>query len=282
MLSFSPYHIFQGSKGVCSDTEYPHFFCLSFTGKELDAETGYSYFGARYYDPAVLTAWLSVDPMADKYPSISPYAYCAWNPLKLVDPDGDTIAFSGTYEEQVKLKGLMAHYKQAHPNQYKKLNQSSNIYNIQYTSDGGEDHGGNFSFNPGTGFFDINIREDRRQDYSDIEVLAHEMKHADQYEDGKLGFLVKYDRGNPTKVLSVNPIAYDIMDEIEAAKQADGMLLVPEGSLAIELQTRTKYSNLPKEGTDVSQYLQNFGIDINKPNTYNTPLQRIIHNVKTK
>jgi hypothetical protein len=26
--------------------------------------------------------------MADKYPSISPYAYCAWNPVKLVDPEG--------------------------------------------------------------------------------------------------------------------------------------------------------------------------------------------------
>ena len=32
--------------------------------------------------------WLSVDPMASKYPSISPYAYCAWNPVKLIDPDG--------------------------------------------------------------------------------------------------------------------------------------------------------------------------------------------------
>ena len=61
----------------------------SITGKELDEETGYSYFGARYYDPAVLTAWLSVEPMSDKYPSISPYAYCAWNPLKLVDPEGE-------------------------------------------------------------------------------------------------------------------------------------------------------------------------------------------------
>ena len=30
--------------------------------------------------------------MSDKYPSLSPYAYCAWNPVKLVDPDGkDTI-----------------------------------------------------------------------------------------------------------------------------------------------------------------------------------------------
>ena len=36
-----------------------------------------------------MTMWLSVDPMADKYPGISPYAYCAWNPLKLIDPDGN-------------------------------------------------------------------------------------------------------------------------------------------------------------------------------------------------
>lgn len=29
--------------------------------------------------------------MSGKYPSISPYAYCAWNPLKLVDPNGEDI-----------------------------------------------------------------------------------------------------------------------------------------------------------------------------------------------
>ena len=59
-----------------------------FTGKERDEETGYGYFGARYMDHELMTMWLSVDPMADKYPSISPYAYCMWNPVKLVDPDG--------------------------------------------------------------------------------------------------------------------------------------------------------------------------------------------------
>ena len=61
---------------------------FTFTGKEKDAETGYGYFGARYMDHELMTMWLSVDPMADKYPSISPYAYCAWNPIRLVDPDG--------------------------------------------------------------------------------------------------------------------------------------------------------------------------------------------------
>ncbi len=35
--------------------------------------------------------WLSVDPMADKYPMLSPYNYCALNPVMLVDPDGREI-----------------------------------------------------------------------------------------------------------------------------------------------------------------------------------------------
>ena len=56
--------------------------------EERDEETGYGYFGARYMDHELMTMWLSVDPMCDKYPSISPYAYCAWNPVRLVDPDG--------------------------------------------------------------------------------------------------------------------------------------------------------------------------------------------------
>ena len=62
---------------------------FTFTGKERDEETGYGYFGARYMDHELMTMWLSVDPMADKYPSISPYAYCAWNPIKMTDPDGE-------------------------------------------------------------------------------------------------------------------------------------------------------------------------------------------------
>ena len=70
-------------------TQNVRFSPLVSTGKEKDSETGYGYFGARYMDHELMTMWLSVDPMADKYPSISPYAYCAWNPVKLVDPDGN-------------------------------------------------------------------------------------------------------------------------------------------------------------------------------------------------
>ena len=59
----------------------------TFSGKEKDVETGYGYFGARYYDSG-LSIWLSVDPMSDKYSNMSPYNYCANNPVILVDPDG--------------------------------------------------------------------------------------------------------------------------------------------------------------------------------------------------
>jgi RHS repeat-associated protein len=69
----------------------------TFSGKEKDVETGYGYFGARYYDSG-LSIWLSVDPMSDKYPNMSPYNYCANNPVMLVDPDGREIELNGLIE----------------------------------------------------------------------------------------------------------------------------------------------------------------------------------------
>jgi hypothetical protein len=35
-----------------------------------------------------VSKWLSSDPLSDKYPEISPYAYCHWNPVNKIDPDG--------------------------------------------------------------------------------------------------------------------------------------------------------------------------------------------------
>jgi RHS repeat-associated protein len=65
-----------------------------FNGKEKDQESGYNYYGARYYDSEKIS-WLSVDPMSDKYPNLSPYVYCADNPVILVDPDGEEIFING-------------------------------------------------------------------------------------------------------------------------------------------------------------------------------------------
>ena len=63
---------------------------FKFTGKERDAETGYDYFGARFYWSAD-GIFTTVDPLADKYPNVTPYLYCNGNPIKYVDPDGRAV-----------------------------------------------------------------------------------------------------------------------------------------------------------------------------------------------
>ena len=84
-----------GTNGNISVSQSPDHCSLltahwtfTFSAKERDSETGLSYFGSRYYS-SDLSIWLSVDPQSDKYASLSPYTYCANNPVKLVDPNGE-------------------------------------------------------------------------------------------------------------------------------------------------------------------------------------------------
>ena len=58
-------------------------------GKELDRENGIDWydFEARYQDP-MLPMFTTQDPIAEQTPSISPYAYCAGNPVRYIDPSG--------------------------------------------------------------------------------------------------------------------------------------------------------------------------------------------------
>ena len=55
--------------------------------KELDKETGLYYYGARYYDP-VISYFLSIDPLAEKYFFQSPYVYAENNPVVFRDIKG--------------------------------------------------------------------------------------------------------------------------------------------------------------------------------------------------
>jgi RHS repeat-associated protein len=56
-----------------------------FNAKELDEESGMYYYEARYYAPPT---FISRDPLFEKYPTISPYAYCSNNPVNRIDPSG--------------------------------------------------------------------------------------------------------------------------------------------------------------------------------------------------
>ena len=105
---------------LCEDSSISCHF--TFSAKEKDVETGLSYFGSRYYS-SDLSIWLSVDPMSDKYPSLSPYVYCANNPVMLVDPDGEE--FEGpddppkkntSSSQQTSSYSMVPYYKQQYKN----------------------------------------------------------------------------------------------------------------------------------------------------------------------
>lgn len=57
------------------------------TQHERDAETGFDYRGARYYDSDV-ARFLSLDPLKMKFDSWSDYNYVLGNPLRYIDPNG--------------------------------------------------------------------------------------------------------------------------------------------------------------------------------------------------
>jgi RHS repeat-associated protein len=58
-----------------------------YVGKEKDSESGLYYYGARYY-AAWTCRFVSVDPLAGKYPMLSPYNYASNSPIGQLDVDG--------------------------------------------------------------------------------------------------------------------------------------------------------------------------------------------------
>lgn len=73
-----------------------------FEGKEFDRTYGLDWYDihTRQYDP-VVPSWHKMDPLAEKYYWISPYAYCANNPVNYADINGDSIFIDYEHQDEI-------------------------------------------------------------------------------------------------------------------------------------------------------------------------------------
>jgi hypothetical protein len=165
--------------------------------------------------------------MSDKYPGISPYAYCAWNPIKFVDPDGRIIDsasvtqeiwnlvnpdhekydadFASLFNRLVGDKDAIFSFKQIEPRF-----DGNGINNGSVTCDGRNAQGQelisiNYSSIYPTFVFGSMIWGSK-SNYS----LFEETFHAGQFLDGAFGFVQYKTNG------SWEPFGVDVVDEVEA------------------------------------------------------------------
>ncbi len=78
-----------GLPWATSSSDNPGLQPYKYNGKEFVEMHGYDTYdyGARGMYPAIMR-FTTLDPLAEKYYSISPYAYCGDNPIMRIDPDG--------------------------------------------------------------------------------------------------------------------------------------------------------------------------------------------------
>jgi RHS repeat-associated protein len=186
-----------------------------YTGKELDMQHGLNLydFSARTYDPAI-GRFTTMDPLAEKYYSISPYAYCLNNPVRNIDPDGREVWIYYEDEEGKRQQMLYtANMKYEGNNSF--VSASVNYLNAVYTNGSAEvmdvligssnrfnmlnqtptDKNGNvldaLQFNEAEGgggnIYAGMLMNSQYSDYSKVEGVSHELFHGFQYEKGQGG-----------------------------------------------------------------------------------------------
>lgn len=151
-----------------------------YNGKELDKMhvlNTYDY-GARQHDP-ILARWDRIDPLAEKYYNVSPYAYCGNNPINAIDSDGRIIVFAKNVSERFKEKFAQAvRYLNQHSSgeMLKALNEKKEIYYISESTDGHN----SFDYKTRTIQWDprMGLKTNEDQYLSPATLLNHEVDHA--------------------------------------------------------------------------------------------------------
>ena len=170
-VSYKPYgELLVDEHAVSFDAPY------KFNGKELDSETGLYYYGARYYE-ASLAAWYGVDALAEKYPSVGGYVYCAGNPVKLVDADGRKIkvAKSNSQEYNAIVKTIYKYLMEHDVNTLRILNKVDAVIIIKETNGVNK-----YNSKTHTIYWNCNIKilTDQGKVMSAALCLVHEAEHA--------------------------------------------------------------------------------------------------------
>ena len=81
------YYPYGGLMGAANAGVQP----LKYGAKELDRENGLDLYDskARFYD-SMIGRTPTQDPLAEKYSGVSPYLWCAGNPIRFIDPLGES------------------------------------------------------------------------------------------------------------------------------------------------------------------------------------------------
>ena len=163
-----------------------------FSGKEWQAEPAglpLLDFGARMYDPAT-AVWLSQDPMAEKYPSLSPYSYCAGDPVNLIDEEGRRIRVVGSENfrkayadarDMLAKAGVDASFVRIENDPKIELLVKQNVL-----EDGTQfwNHMSTLYWNP----YRMTYNKGTKKWRSSVVILAHEMEHASRAFYDPVGF----------------------------------------------------------------------------------------------
>ncbi len=159
-----------------------------FNGKEeqVTGNIGLIDYGARLYD-SLLPRWTTQDPLAEKYYSTSPYAFCNNNPVNFVDPDGRKLYFAKGVSDKFK-RQFAATVKfmnsKGTAGDLAKLHSSETIYYIGEINKG-QKHWNHFNPNNQTIRWDPNtlfVSNDGIY-VSPATTLAHEAAHAARYDE---------------------------------------------------------------------------------------------------
>ena len=195
-----------------------------YNGKELDAKKGLNWYdyGARMYD-AALGRWHRVDPLAENYYRVSPYAYCMDNPGNAFDYQGKLVIF---------INGLHTGTEGASPTYWKMKNKPVNFntavmahfgdWNARYY-DGSLGGPLGFSMNMGSkSRYDVGYisglrdakkiisqlaRDANGNITESIKVISHSMGGA--YAKGFLQALVEYIKNHPRECNGISLSEYD-------------------------------------------------------------------------